>query len=63
MEITTKESELFYIGCILSEAIEKVEKIIENNLSSSKTIMYDPHFQFLIEMKNKWVSSATSLDK
>jgi hypothetical protein len=58
MDIKAKDNELYYLGCVLSEAIEKLESFLQNNLVTVPDILYDARFRFLLNVKAKWVAKA-----
>lgn len=58
MDIKAKDTELFYLGCVLSEAIERFENILQNGLVSADSILYDSRFRLLLNIKNRWVAKA-----
>jgi|GEM_PF-3247935 len=58
MDIRTKDNELFYIGCMLSDAIERLERNLNNNKEKADNILNNPHLQTILTIKDKWVNRA-----
>ncbi len=58
MDIRSKDNELFYLGCVLSEAIERFEEILKNRLVSADSLLYDARFRSLLRIKDIWVAKA-----
>ena len=54
MSIKSKDNELFYLGCILSEAIERLDNILKEGVASHKSLLYDARFRFLMKIKEKF---------
>lgn len=58
MDIKSKDAELFYLGCVLSEAIERLEKNLREGLVTAENILYDARFRSLLRIKERWVTTA-----
>lgn len=58
MDIKSKDAELFYLGCVISEAIERLENIIKKGIVSKENILYDSCFRSLLLLKERWVTTV-----
>lgn len=58
MDIKAKDKELFYLGCVLTEQIERIEKILQEGVASHSNILYDARFRSLIQTKDRWKEAA-----
>ena len=54
----SKDNELFYLGCVLSEAIEKVENLLRERSIHKNNILRDSRFKKLIDAKERWIDAA-----
>jgi hypothetical protein len=53
MSIKAKQNDLYYLGCLICEAINDFEILLTENLATAEKLIYHPHLQHLFALRNR----------
>lgn len=63
MDIKSKDNELYYLSCLVCEALNDLEKIISNSIALRNKLLYDSRFQYLLSVRDKLIGNILETNR